>query len=180
MKRMRVRINRKHPGAILAGCLMLISAILRIWYYADSMADAGTVFVHMILPVAAAASFLVGLIAAGRWWIPLSEAAVVLGVIFFIIKAFGFAPLHQSLCTLLYITVLVLYSLTVFGYLPTHKLLYPLFGLPFLYHLLVEDTRLYFFAYPPSPVRFWVPEISVLCIMAALFFQTTAIRTENL
>jgi len=180
-KRLRLYIQKNHPAAVIACCLMLFSSIIRLWHYLNGTADAFTVAVHILLPVSAAVLFILGILLGGKWWVPFSEGAVVLGIVFFIVKAaVGFAPLHRTLCTLLYITVLTVYTLTVFGYLPTHKLLYPLFGLPFLYHLLVEDTRLYFFAYPPSHVWFWMPEISVLCIMAALFFQTAAIRTEKL
>ena len=91
------------------------------------------------------------------------------GVVFFIIKAFTFASkLHTILCVILYITVLSLYSATVFGKIKTKKLLYPLFGLPLLYHICVEDMQLYVFAEPVVPYFEWLPEISVLLIMAGL------------
>ena len=102
--------------------------------------------------------------------------AVAVGVVFFVLKAMDFAPLHRNLCLLLYTAVLVLYFLTVLGIIPTVKLLYPLFGLPFLYHVFVEDTKAYFFADPPVPVVEWMPEISVLCIMASLFCLTFSMK----
>lgn len=63
----------------------------------------------------------------------------------------------------------------VLGFLPTKKLLYPLFGLPLLYHIFVEDMQYYV---PPIPVWDWMPEISVLCIMAALFSLTFAMQQK--
>ena len=49
------------------------------------------------------------------------------------------------------------------GYVPTRKLLWPLFGLPLLYHIFVEDTQKIGW-----PLHDWLPEVSVLCCMASL------------
>jgi hypothetical protein len=76
----------------------------------------------------------------------------------------------------LYLAVLVLFCGTLLGFLPTKKLLYPLFGLPLVYHILVEDTQYYFFADPPVPVWYWMPEISVLCIMAGLLCLSISLK----
>ena len=65
------------------------------------------------------------------------------------------------------------------GIFADKKLLYPLFGLPLAYHLLVDDTRRYFFADPPVPVREWMPELSVLCIMAALLCFAVSLETAK-
>ncbi|MBQ8369188.1 MAG: hypothetical protein IJY35_04345 [Clostridia bacterium] len=178
-QKIRVTVPRTHPAAVLACVLMAVSAVVRLVYYLPGNLTAGIVTVHLILPVSAAALFILGTIANGKHLIPCSVSAVVLGIVFFILKAFTFTPLHQALCTLLYLTVLVLYTLTVTGCIPTKKLLYPLFGLPLLYHILVEDMQLYVFAEPRVPVVDWMPEISVLCIMAALLSQAFAMRMEK-
>ena len=138
-----------------------------------------TYLVHLILPVSAAMIFILGITANGKALIPCSVTAVVLGIVFFIIKAQTFAPLHRNLCTLLYLTVLFLYTMTVTGIIPTKILLYPLFSLPLLYHIFVEDMQLYILAEPPVPFREWMPEISVLCIMAALLSQVFAMKSES-
>lgn len=175
----RVTVPKNHPAAVLACVLMAVSAVVRLVYYLPGELTAGTVTIHLILPVSAAALFILGTIANGKHLIPCSVSAVVLGIVFFVLKAFTFTPLHQALCTLLYMTVLVLYTLTVTGVIPTTKLLIPLFGLPLLYHIFVEDMQLYVFAEPRVPYRDWMPEISVLCIMAALLSQAFAMRTEK-
>lgn len=137
--------------------------------------------IHMFLPVLAGGLYIAGVIAKGEKGIRITVGAVWIGILFFILKAFmTFTPFHRNLCTLLYITVFTVYTLTALGYLPTKKLLYPLFGLPFLFHLFVEDTRDYLFAIPPVPYFDWIPEISVLCIMAALFFVSLAMQTEKI
>ena len=118
--------------------------------------------------------------AGGRYARPCVLTALALGGAFFLLKATTFTPLHRGLCTLLYLTVLALFSATVLGWLPTKKLLYPLFGLPLIYHLLVEDPGKYFFADPPVPVWDWLPELSVLCIMAGLLSLSVSLKTERL
>jgi len=179
-KRLSVHIPRKHPATVTAAALMLLSAIIRLWHYIPAKLDWINFTVHVALPVGAAAVFLLCL-AIGRGW-PKRGAilATVMGVTFFIIKAFSFTPIHQLLCTILYCGVLVIFCSTILGWLPTKKLLYPLFGLPLLYHILVEDTQLYFFADPPVPVWQWMPEISVLCIMAALLSLSIGLETQKL
>ncbi len=181
MKRyINVKIPLRKPSAVISCIIMLMSAVIRIVHYIPKEIDLTTLTVHILMPCTAVILFVLGMIAGGIKCIVMSSAAVVMGIAFFIIKAFSFTPLHQTLCTILYVTVLTLYTLTVYGYLPTKKLLYPLFGLPLLYHIFVEDTKLYFFADPSVPVWEWMPEISVLCIMAALFMQSVAMETEKI
>ena len=179
MKRRNLTIDTHHLGAKAACLFMGLAALLRCWYYGVEQGKDGPLWLHLWLPLLAAVVFLAGMFAGDRFAKPASLTSVVLGVVFFILKAQTFAPLHKTLCTLLYLVVLVLYHATVLGFLPTKKLLYPLFGLPLLYHILVEDTQLYFFAQPPVPVWHWLPEISVLCIMAGLFCLTFAMKTEK-
>lgn len=151
-KRMRIHIPLQATGTKIALALMSLSALIRLVHYLPGELTAEIIWIHLFLPVAAVVVFLAGTIAGERWIKPASLVSVALGVTFFILKAMTFTPVHQTLCTILYLTVLVLYVLTVLGYLPTKKLLYLLFGLPLVYHILVEDTRLYFFADPPVPV----------------------------
>ncbi len=180
MRRNRVSVPRNHPAAVTACILMALSAMIRALYYLPGRCSGVTVIVHLILPVSACLFFILGILANGKSLIPCSVTAVVLGIVFFILKAFTFTPIHQTLCTLLYLTVLILYILTVTGIIPTKILLYPLFGLPLLYHIFVEDMQMYILADPPVPVRDWMPEISVLCIMAALLSQAFAMKSERI
>ncbi len=166
--KMHTYISRRHPAIWIACIFFLASALIRLWHYSAAVLTSEILWIHVVMPVSAAFLFLAGMALGGKWAKAGVITATVLGVAFFIIKATGFTPLHQTLCTILYITVLVLFISTVLGLLPTKKLLYPLFGLPLIYHIIVEDTQKYFFARPPVPVWEWMPEISVLCIMAGL------------
>ena len=179
-KRMDVTIPRRHPMAFAACAFMAVSAAVRLWHYLAQPVTAEVFWVHLFLPTLAAAVFLAGMAVGGRLLKAGVAASVVLGVTFFILKAFSFAPWHQALCTLLYLGVLVITLCVLFGILPGKKLLYPLFSLPLAYHIVVEDTQKYFFARPPVPVWQWMPEISVLCIMAGLLCLSFALQTERL
>lgn len=179
-KYLDVTIPRRGPAVWLACGFMAAAAVVRLCYYLPKTLDAATMLVHLVMPVAAAALFLAGIALGGKWAKIAGITAVTVGVVFFIIKAASFTPLHRTLCTILYLAVLVLFTATILGWLPTKKLLYPLFGLPLVYHLLVEDTQAYFFASPPVPVREWMPEISVLCIMAAMLSLSVGLKTKKL
>lgn len=179
-KRLNVTIPRKGPALYGALIFMALAAVIRLAYYLPMIMEPKARLLHLWMPVAAAAVFLVGFALDGKWTKPAAIGAVVIGVAFFILKAASFAPLHRALCTVLYLAVLVLFTATILGLLPTKKLLYPLFGLPLAYHILVEDTRYYFFADPPVPMWQWMPEISVLCIMAALLCLSASLETEKL
>ena len=103
---------------------------------------------------------------------------VILGVVFFIIKSFTFDSwLHTVLCILLYMLVAVLYSATAFGIIRTKWLLVPLLGLPFIYHVAVEDAA----ALRAGTVTFaaGMQEVSVLCIMLALLFTALAMKKRK-
>lgn len=180
MKCTRYRIAPTAPAAVTATALMLASAVIRVLYFVfrDSAVPLpiGGLPVHLLLPLLAAAWFVFAVLCHGSRAETVCPA-VTLGVVFFSVKAFSFAsPLHTALCLLLYLTVLALCHLTLCGILRTKALLYPLFGLPLLYHLFVEDMQHYILAKPQPPFVEWLPEISVLCIMAALLSFSFALE----
>lgn len=180
MKTPAYTIHRRHPAAVLAMLFMTAAAVLRLWYYTSRPLSPLIFWVYLLLPLAAAMIFLAVILLWGQTHARLTAIPVLLGVAFFIVKALSFPSLtHTVLCITLYTAVLVLYTLTVWGIIPTKKLLYPLFGLPLLYHIFVEDMQKYVFADPPVPVFEWIPEISVLCIMAALLCVSVAMKKKN-
>ncbi|MCD7756417.1 MAG: hypothetical protein LUJ09_08890 [Firmicutes bacterium] len=179
-KRMAVTIPRRGAAVTASWVLMAAAGLIRLGYYLPRQMDSFTFWVQLVMPVTAAVFYLSGIALGGKWGKGCVLAATALGVVFFMVKATTFTPLHQALCTLLYTAVLVLVFGTLLGFLPTKKLLYPLFSLPLAYHLLVEDTQAYFFAQPSVPVADWLPEISVLCIMAGLLCLSVSLKTEKL
>ena len=73
----------------------------------------------------------------------------------------------------------VLYTGTVFGIIRTKWLLVPLFGLPFLYHVFVEDLAALRDTANPVTLSAGLREISVLCVMLALLFTAIAMKKKK-
>lgn len=177
MKRSELYIKRNAPAAYLALFFMAASAIIRVIYYSVTPMTPLIFWVHFVNVIAAAVVFAISVIFFGERLPQLTAIPVLMGVVFFMVKAFTFETMtHTVLCLILYTAVLVLYSLTIFGIIRTKYLLYPLFGLPLLYHIFVEDMQIYILADPQPPFFEWLPEISVLCIMAALLCVSVAMR----
>lgn len=169
MKKSPYEIDRKNPFAVAAVVCMALSAGIRLFYFANTGFTPVEFWVHLIMPLLSAVLFITVVLRFGREHLALTTVSVLLGVIFFIVKATTFdTRIHTILCIGLYCLVLVLYTLTIFGIIPTKKLLYPLFSLPLVYHIFVEDMKLYILADPPVPFIEWLPEISVLLIMSGL------------
>ena len=125
---------------------------------------------QIALPVCCCLLLALCIILLGKKGFFLSFIPVLLGVVFFVYKSLQFTSwIHTILCILLYMVVAVVYTATVFGWIRTKWLLPPLFGLPFIYHIVVEDLPA--LAQGADNVKFsaGVQEMSVLCIMAALF-----------
>ncbi len=177
MKKRLFYIDGKSGAAYLSVAFMLAAAVIRIIYFWDKTLSAAQLFIHLYLVLLASLIFCFTVLFLGKKAPELTALSVLLGVIFFSAKAFTFeSMIHTYLCLLLYLTVLIIYCLTVFGIIKTKKLLYPLFSLPLLYHIFIEDMQIYIFARPMPPFAEWLPEISVLCIMAALLFVSFALR----
>jgi hypothetical protein len=177
MKRSCFYIDRQSPAAWLSLFFMTVSALIRAVYYSVTPMTSLVFWIHFVNVIAAAIVFAVAVLFFCERCPQLTAISVLMGVVFFMVKAFTFETMtHTILCLILYTAVLVLYSLTIFGVIRTKYLLYPLFGLPLLYHIFVEDMQIYILA-DPRPVFFeWLPEISVLCIMAALLCISVAMR----
>lgn len=162
--------------AILSALFMVCSAVVRIvWACGEASFSRPFLCLQILLPLAANVTFVLILLRDGRDRLFRSAIPVWLGCVFFAAKALGFPSLvHTVLCLLLYALVAALYTATVTGRVPTQKLLWPLFGLPMLYHIFVEDVRKIGW-----PVHDWLPEVSVLLCMAALLCVSLAMRKRT-
>ena len=180
MRKCKFYIDGKSPFSIVAVVLMGLCAALRVLYYWGRPTPPIEFWICYVNVLAACVLFGIAVLAFGQRLPQLICLPVAMGVVFFAVKAFWFESWLQTvLCLILYTGVLVLFCLTLFGVIPTKRLLYPLFGLPFLYHIFVEDMQIYILADPPVPFHEWLPELSVLCIMAALFFLSIGMKKEK-
>ncbi len=162
-------------GAVL---LMLLSAAFRLigcWRLWGDPAFAAT---QIALPLLCNLLFALCLMLLGKRFFGATVLPVLLGVVFFIIRSAGFDSwLHTVLCILLYLLVAVLYTATAFGVIRTKWLLVPLFALPFLYHIFVEDLA----ALQSEELSFaaGMQEMSVLCVMLSLLFTAFAMKKKQ-
>ena len=180
--KLRYSVSRTNIFVKLSAILMGLSALLRLIGYWGFWANKDTAFVYtqIALPVLCNVLFIIIVLYMGKRLFSLTFIPVLLGVVFFIIKALGFdSIIHTLLCILLYLLVAMLYTGTVFGVIRTKWLLVPLFGLPFLYHILVEDRNTLLANENAMSLTEWLPEISVLCIMLALLFITFAMKKRD-
>ena len=180
--KLRYSVSRKNIFVKLSALLMGLSALLRLFGYWGFWAnkDAAFIYTQIALPVLCNVLFIVIVLYMGKRLFSLTAIPVLLGVVFFIIKALGFDNiLHTVLCILLYLVGAMLYTGTVFGVIRTKWLLVPLFRLPFLYHILVEDRHTLLANEKAMSLAEWLPEISVLCIMLALLLITFAMKKRD-
>lgn len=180
-EKIRYSVSRKNFFVKLAVIFMILSALCRFLGYWGfwSNQTAGFVTFQIVLPILCNLLFIVLVLYAGRRFFSLSFIPVILGVMFFIIKAFGFdSILHTILCICLYLAVAFIYTATVFGVIRTKWLLAPLFGLPLIVHIYLDRDMI---APKGQTVALaeLLPEISVLCIMAALLCICVAMKRRD-
>lgn len=168
--KIKYTIDKKSFFGHSAILLMVMSAIFRIIGCWGLWTDTVFVVMHIALPVVSCVLLILCVSFLGKKGFFLSCVPVIMGVAFFIYKAFSFeSRIHMLLCILLYIAVAILYTGTVVGSIHTKWLLPPLFGLPFIYHVFVEDLPALSNTAVPVTFSAGMQEMSVLCIMAALF-----------
>lgn len=180
-EKIRYSVSRKNFFVKLAVIFMILSALCRFLGYWGfwSNQTAGFVTFQIALPILCNLLFIVLVLYAGRRFFGLTFIPVILGVMFFIIKAFGFdSILHTILCICLYLAVAFIYTATVFGVIRTKWLLAPLFGLPLIVHIYLDRDMI---APKGQTVALaeLLPEISVLCIMAALLCICVAMKRRD-
>ena len=158
---------------------MFFAMIVRVIYYCMTECTLPIFITHCLLPAASCILVVIFIAFCGER-IKLTVIPVVMGVVFFMIKAFDFKTVTQkTFCITLYAAIAVIYSLVLYGVIRTKRVLYFLFGLPFLAHVFIEDMVNYVFASPRPPFIQWLPELSVLLIMAGLFFLSFALERKG-
>lgn len=181
-EKLRYSVSRKNFFVKLSAFFMLLSMLCRLLGYWGFWANQTSDFVltQILLPVLCNLLFVGVILYMGRRFFALSCVPVILGVVFFIIKALGFdSVIHMILCICLYLAVAIIYTATVFGVIRTKWLLAPLFGLPLLYHIFVDDLSTLRADENAMSLGEWLPEISVLCIMLSLLLICFAMKKRD-
>ncbi len=179
MKEAKIKFYVERSGfwteaALIFMALAIVFRAIGCWGLWD---DRYFLMTEIVLPIASGLLFILLLALLGKHALWTTFLPVLGGVAFFVLKALRFEDSTQMLlCLALYAAVAILYCGTVFTLIRTKWLLVPLFLLPFLYHVGVEDiARLRDTA---NPVTFFdgMQEISVLCIMLSLLFTALAMK----
>ena len=179
--KIRYSVSKSNFFVKLAVIFMMLSVLCRFLGYWGFWSNQNSSFIifQIVLPILCSLLFIVLILYAGRRLFSLTFIPVLLGVMFFIIKAFGFdSILHTILCICLYLAVAFIYTATVFGVIRTKWLLAPLFGLPLIVHIYLDRDMI---APADKAVELseLLPEISVLCIMAALLCTCFAMKRRD-
>ena len=176
--RAKFYIEKESRWVYTAMILMVMSAVFRLIGCWNKFSDSYFAITQIALPLACNLLFILVIMTVGKKFFFLTTVPVILGVVFFILKAFTFESLlHTVLCVLLYVLVAVIYTATAFGYIRTKWFLVPLFGLPFLYHIFVEDAA----AIKNNAMSFsaGMQEMSVLCVMLSLLCIAFAMKKKK-
>ena len=179
MKTEKVRFytERNSFGVQAMIILMALSIAFRLIGCWGLWNDRSFAIAQIALPIGSALLLMVLVWLFGRRALWLSFIPVILGAVFFIIKSLGFeSTLHTVLCILLYSAVIALYTGTVFGVIRTKWILVLLFGLPFLYHIFVEDLPALRDTVNPVSFSGGMQEMSVLCVMLGLFCLSFSLK----
>ncbi len=161
-------------AALIFMALAIIFRVLGCW---GLWGDRFFLMTQIVLPIASGLLFILLLALLGKAALWTTFLPVLGGVAFFVLKALGFENQTQMLlCILLYAVAAILYCGTVFTLIRTKWLLVPLFLLPFLYHVGVEDIARLRDTVNPVTFAEGMQEMSVLCIMLSLLFTSLAMK----
>ncbi|MFY9381833.1 MAG: hypothetical protein WAO54_06430 [Eubacteriales bacterium] len=80
---------------------------------------------------------------------------------------------------MLYTGAFVLCTATVCGLIRVTTLVKLVFGLPFIYHIFVEDLPVLIKSNPPRTAVEWLPEISVLLIILSLLITVCSFEKRK-
>ena len=178
--KVRFIIDKTGFFAESAMILLIMSIIFRIIGCWGLWSDRVYAIMLILLPVCCCLLMTLCILLFGKKGFFLSCIPVMLGVVFFVFKSLGFDNWLQTvLCILLYILVAVVYTGTVFGWIHTKWLLPPLFGLPFLYHVIVQDLPALSNTAQPVTFAAGMQEMSVLCILAGMFCVAMGLKKHS-
>ncbi len=179
MKNERIKFYVERTGfwteaALIFMTLAIVFRVIGCWGLWD---DRYFLMTQILLPIVSGLLFILLLALLGKHALWTTFLPVLGGVAFFVLKALTFENTTQMLlCLLLYAAVAVLYCGTVFTLIRTKWLLVPLFLLPFLYHVGVEDIARLRDTVNPVTFTDGMQEMSVLCIMLSLLFTSLAMK----
>ena len=177
-ERVRFYVDKNSLLVKTAVIFMAASAVLRIigvWGLWDSAFFTTT---QIVMPIACNVLFILCLLFLGGKFFSLSSISVLLGAVFFIVKATDFVWWKMLISIIAYLATAVLYTAVAFGIVRTKWPLVPVFAVPFAVHLAYDISRL---GDTVNPVTLsdGMQELSVLCIILSLLFTSLAVKKQK-
>ena len=165
-------IDPKQPAAIASMIAFACSIPMQILGYTDVLDEPRMAVLLVLLPVLCDLLMIIVIMKFGRNALWLSIIPVFLGIVYFFFKLVadprGTSLLHHISAAVLYLMVVVLWSLTVLYVIKTKWILVVLFMLPFVKHVCMNDLPVLLGMTDPVPVSIWLKEFSMLFMMLAL------------
>lgn len=173
-------LDKKSWAVKAAVILMLISAVFRFIGSWGLWSDKQFIVGQLILPLLSCLMFVAFLLLLGGKALWLTSVPVILGAVFFIIKALDYEnKLRMVLSIIFYAAGAVLYTATVFGFVKNKWFLVPLFGLPVIYNIFFLDIPALRNTAEPVTFSAGMQEMSVLCILIAMLITALGIKKKK-
>ena len=181
-EKLRYSVSRGSVFVKLAVILLGLSVIFRLvgcWGFWNGRPE-GFLWLQIILPVSCCLLFAGIVLFFGEKLFSLTAIPVFFGAVFFIAVACDSDGWFRILLGIAFsIIVAAVYVAAVFGVIRTKWLLLPDLGLPFLFRVFVNDRNTILANENAMSLNDWLPELSVLCILLALFFIVFAMKKKE-
>lgn len=178
--RVRYEADPKSFVTQLSMILMAAAAVFRLIGCWGMWKDANYAVTQIALPVLCALMYILLVLLLGKRLIEATTLPVVVGAAFFIMASVTAGKWLAVLLTILYcLAAVVVYCGTIFGVIRTKWYLLPLFGLPFVYRVLVRDVAALRDTIHPVSFAAGMQEMSVLCILLSLLTLAIAMRKKQ-
>ena len=181
MDKIRYNVNGKNLLVRLAAVLMLLSAMFRIIGYWGFWKTQSECFGYMqiLLPIVCNIAFAVMILYCGEKHFSLTLIPVLMGVVFFVVKATDMKVFPMLACVIVSVLVGVVYFATVLGIVKTKWLLTAAFGVPLIYQLIFRDGATLLAKENAMTMEEFIPELSVLCILISLLLVVFAMKKRK-
>lgn len=179
--KLRYRVGKRNFFMRLSWLLLAISVLFifmanwGFWHEADK----SVLYFQILLPAASCIIFMLIINHMGEKGFFLTLIPVMCGAAYLMINVVDSGKMLFSLIGItLCIVVTLAYMMTVFGIIRSKWALVPIIALPIVYRIFVQDHDL-FFSGDTVHITDLLPELAILCMLAALFFIVFAMKKRD-
>ena len=176
-------IDAGRPSAIAGMIAFACGILMQILGYADRLNEPRAAVLLVLLPVLSDLLMIIVMLKFGRNAPWLSIFPVLMGVLYFACKLAadprGTSLMHHITAAVLYLMIVVLWTLTVLYVIKTKWILVILFMIPFAKHVCLNDIPVLLGIADPVPASIWLKEFSMLFMMLALSLCALSFETDK-